>query len=468
MKRFLGLVLASALIPSLIWGGATFGRVKTWANGETLTADDLNAEFDNIINNLTPGGIDDYSASAAQMQTIVDPYPAQAISQPTSLQGEIERLRYQIFQIKSALQSGTTNLTYWYQDLPAPGNFTIRGSSDANVGIGISTPTAALDVVGTVKTSSGVQVSSGNINVQNGSVNVSSSPGGGVFVGTQPVLTSIAGLNNGLLLGPVTSFNVTGDAVVTRTGNTMNITFNAFASTSSFYRSIVISTAGNNENVVTSTISMLNVMGVLLTDISTMAAASKVGAGGLDQGTEQASTWYGIWIITDSSGTQKGILLSSSTGVQPYALPTGYTKWRRIGWTRNDANSNFLPFITHGNITTYVVPTTLLSTVSPSSTSLSGVDASVALPPTAFFGIFGTYFNGNSTTSRSLLKPAGGVVTGSATDVNEFGFYYSDSSNPNHIQTTHSLFLGKDQQLQYLTSGGTQFNVYALGYEDQF
>ena len=35
---------------------ANFGRVKTWGN-ETLTAADLNAEFDNIINNVTSGSV---------------------------------------------------------------------------------------------------------------------------------------------------------------------------------------------------------------------------------------------------------------------------------------------------------------------------------------------------------------------------------------------------------------------------
>ena len=35
---------------------ANFGRVKTWGN-ETLQAADLNAEFDNVINNVTSGSV---------------------------------------------------------------------------------------------------------------------------------------------------------------------------------------------------------------------------------------------------------------------------------------------------------------------------------------------------------------------------------------------------------------------------
>lgn len=34
-----------------------FSRVKTWSAGDTLTAADLNGEFDNIISNATPAAI---------------------------------------------------------------------------------------------------------------------------------------------------------------------------------------------------------------------------------------------------------------------------------------------------------------------------------------------------------------------------------------------------------------------------
>lgn len=87
--------------------GATFSRVKTWG-AEVLTYADLNAEFDNILTNLTPAGVDDESTNAAAMQTTADPYPAASPSLATSLQGEIQRLRYIVQQI--------TGMSYWYVD----------------------------------------------------------------------------------------------------------------------------------------------------------------------------------------------------------------------------------------------------------------------------------------------------------------------------------------------------------------
>jgi hypothetical protein len=78
-------------------------------DGDTITAALWNGMEQNLINNgLVPSGIEDYSATDGQMQTQVDPYPGSATSRPTSLQGELERMRYQLAQI--------TGKTYWYQD----------------------------------------------------------------------------------------------------------------------------------------------------------------------------------------------------------------------------------------------------------------------------------------------------------------------------------------------------------------
>jgi len=88
--------------------GATFSRVKTWIAGESLTASDLNAEFDNILNNLDPAGIDDESANDAAAQATSDPYAGDSLVKATSLATEIQQLRYLIAQI--------TGETYWYID----------------------------------------------------------------------------------------------------------------------------------------------------------------------------------------------------------------------------------------------------------------------------------------------------------------------------------------------------------------
>lgn len=87
--------------------GATFSRLKNWTT-EVLSDSDLNAEIDNILNNLGPAGVDDYSTNAAQMRLQTDPGSVGSESLPTSLAGEVERLRFVIKRIIG------TAATYWY------------------------------------------------------------------------------------------------------------------------------------------------------------------------------------------------------------------------------------------------------------------------------------------------------------------------------------------------------------------
>lgn len=86
--------------------GATFSRLKNWI-AEVLTYADLNAEIDNILTNLGPAGVDDYSTNVAQMKLQTDPGGLGSESLPTSLSGEIERLRFAINRLSGE--------TYWYE-----------------------------------------------------------------------------------------------------------------------------------------------------------------------------------------------------------------------------------------------------------------------------------------------------------------------------------------------------------------
>ncbi len=87
----------------------TISQYQVVIAGQLITASLWNGMELNIINNgLIPAGIDDYSANDTEMQTMTDPFPAGATSRPTSLQGEMERLRYQFDNV--------IGKTYWYED----------------------------------------------------------------------------------------------------------------------------------------------------------------------------------------------------------------------------------------------------------------------------------------------------------------------------------------------------------------
>lgn len=85
-----------------------YSKVETVVTGQAITAAERNTEHDNHITYQTPAGTDDYSATVTEMRTVSDPYPAGTPSQPTSLAGELERLRYVGVQV--------TGKTYWYED----------------------------------------------------------------------------------------------------------------------------------------------------------------------------------------------------------------------------------------------------------------------------------------------------------------------------------------------------------------
>lgn len=87
--------------------GGLFPRLKNWTDLEILTDEDLNAEFDNIIQNLLPAMFDDYSLNVPQMQSQTTPGDVGTESLATSLAEEIERIRYVIARL--------IGKTYWYQ-----------------------------------------------------------------------------------------------------------------------------------------------------------------------------------------------------------------------------------------------------------------------------------------------------------------------------------------------------------------
>ncbi len=117
--------------------GATFGMVKSQSTGGTIYAADWNAEFVNILNNLTPAGVDDESSNATAMRATADPYPGSSESLATSLQGELQRIRYVLEEHGGG--------PYWYS--PAPGPINVEGfgaSTSASASVNTAAITAAI------------------------------------------------------------------------------------------------------------------------------------------------------------------------------------------------------------------------------------------------------------------------------------------------------------------------------------
>lgn len=156
---------------------AVFSRVKTWVSNEVLTASDLNAEFNNLLNNTIPASIEDQSADVATMQATADPGGVGTESLATSLAGEIQRLRFAIKRIVGGDQ--------WY----STPDFDLTGTlGTSNIADGAITPAK--------KASLGQQISSSSGNFTGSSASIAdvtnltvtiTSTGRPIFVGIIPI-----------------------------------------------------------------------------------------------------------------------------------------------------------------------------------------------------------------------------------------------------------------------------------------
>ncbi len=81
--------------------------------------------------------------------------------------------------------------------------------------------------------------------------------------------------------------------------------------------------------------------GVVTVDITT------TGAGGLDNGTIAASTFYAVHAVGDSFGLNAGSVIISTSLTAP-VLPAGYDMFRRIGFIKTDGSTHVLAFRQEG------------------------------------------------------------------------------------------------------------------------
>ena len=78
------------------------------------------------------------------------------------------------------------------------------------------------------------------------------------------------------------------------------------------------------------------------------AVITTAGVGGLDTGSEAASTWYALYIIDDTTNANAPAALLSASFSSP-TMPAGYDVFRRVGAVLNDSSSNLDKFYSRGS-----------------------------------------------------------------------------------------------------------------------
>lgn len=85
---------------------------------------------------------------------------------------------------------------------------------------------------------------------------------------------------------------------------------------------------------------------IIRVDSTLNADVSTTGAGGRQSGkTEQASSWYEVYVIADNNGDNPAAFLREEA--QTLSLPSGYSTKRKVGWVRNDSASDFYDYHQH-------------------------------------------------------------------------------------------------------------------------
>jgi hypothetical protein len=140
------------------------------------------------------------------------------------------------------------------------------------------------------------------------------------------------------------------------------------------------------------------------------------GADGLDAGAEAPDTWYAVHVIGDTSGSNPTSGLLSTSADSP-TLPGGYDRSRRVGWVRNDAAGDLMPFsqARHGSSRWYwwdaeSGDTRVLD--GGSATSWSAVSLAGFAPPGSTEVAFQIWFQwGTGQAQNKLrLRPGGSTV----------------------------------------------------------
>jgi hypothetical protein len=116
--------------------------------------------------------------------------------------------------------------------------------------------------------------------------------------------------------------------------------------------------------------------GIVTVDITTH------GAGGLDNGTIAASTFYAVHAIGDSFGNNEGSVVISTSVTDPL-LPAGYDMFRRIGFIKTDGSTHVLAFRQEGvSVDRWMWWDVAIATsiTSGSSATFATVDCSAGIP----------------------------------------------------------------------------------------
>lgn len=143
---------------------------------------------------------------------------------------------------------------------------------------------------------------------------------------------------------------------------------------------------------------------------NTNVVITTTGAGGLQTGSsESANTWYGVYVIGDTSGSNATTTLLIPDGVS--FSESGYDVIRSVGWARNNAGSDFFRFNTEGagsaQIYLWDIDGQSELLTAGGATSFADIDCSGFMPPTSTLGFFQVGVVASAAFAGITIRPNG-------------------------------------------------------------
>lgn len=184
------------------------------------------------------------------------------------------------------------------------------------------------------------------------------------------------------------------------------------------------------------------------------------GINGLDTGTKSPSTWYHIWIISQSSGVAQGLLSVSASNP---TLPGGYTFKAYVGAIFNNSSNYLISYLQNDRLVWADKIPPLSMTAFP--TTPTSVDLSASVPSTAISVIIelsGLTVPGGNYISNVFVGP---TINGPWH--NGWMMVAGTSGCIDHVQfvTQNEIFLDSAQQIfAYVGSQYDNLQIGVLGW----
>ena len=137
-----------------------------------------------------------------------------------------------------------------------------------------------------------------------------------------------------------------------------------------------------------------------------------VGVNGVDIAALVASSFYGVYLIGDSTAYKATAALLSLNATTP-SLPFGYDMYRRIGWILTDGSANILNFYQYGASggRTYFYDVAISALSGGTSTTYANVSLAASVPPISTEAIILHQYQPNASGNVAHLLPFGSSAT---------------------------------------------------------